>query len=182
MFFCRRGNRVCGRDEGAVKTDEVCGRPLDPFGFGSYLLLGFYRSFFILVYHFVGREFLHDRIPWRFVSACVSRSGVHMRAIPAAAEVAAHARVARCQLGAAADDVAAGADCVRGGFHMDGAFAGADSAGRADGGVLLFARPFAGEKVGCAGKAAGRANADGRASADAPFRLPAIHALPARRE
>ena len=31
MFFCRRGNRVCGRDEGAVKTDEVYGRPLDPF-------------------------------------------------------------------------------------------------------------------------------------------------------
>ena len=59
-----------------MKTDEVYGRPLDPFGFGSYLLLGFYRSFFIFVYHFVGREFLHDRIPWRFVSACVDRKSV----------------------------------------------------------------------------------------------------------
>ena len=24
-------DEVCGRDKGAMKTDEVCGRPLDPF-------------------------------------------------------------------------------------------------------------------------------------------------------
>ena len=29
--LCCRGNRACGRDKGAKKTDEVCGRPLDPF-------------------------------------------------------------------------------------------------------------------------------------------------------
>ena len=26
-----QGFRACGRDKGAMKTDEVCGRPLDPF-------------------------------------------------------------------------------------------------------------------------------------------------------
>ena len=31
-FGCCRGNRACGRDKGAMRTDEVCGRPLDPFG------------------------------------------------------------------------------------------------------------------------------------------------------
>ena len=31
-FFRGRGNRLCGGDKGAMKTDEVCGRPLDPFG------------------------------------------------------------------------------------------------------------------------------------------------------
>ena len=32
LEFCRgRGNRLCGGDEG-MKTDEVCDRPLDPFG------------------------------------------------------------------------------------------------------------------------------------------------------
>ena len=29
----RQGVRLCGGDEGAVKTDEVCDRPLAPFGF-----------------------------------------------------------------------------------------------------------------------------------------------------
>ena len=27
-----QGFRLCGGDKGAMKTDEVCGRPLDPFG------------------------------------------------------------------------------------------------------------------------------------------------------
>jgi len=29
--FALQGFRACGRDKGAMKTDEVCGRPLDPF-------------------------------------------------------------------------------------------------------------------------------------------------------
>ena len=32
-FSCCRGFRLCGGDKGAMKTDEVCDRPLDPFGF-----------------------------------------------------------------------------------------------------------------------------------------------------
>ena len=28
----KQGFRLCGGDEGAMKTDEVCDRPLDPFG------------------------------------------------------------------------------------------------------------------------------------------------------
>ena len=31
-FDCCRGNRLCGGDKGAMETDEVCDRPLDPFG------------------------------------------------------------------------------------------------------------------------------------------------------
>ena len=31
-FYAARGNRLCGGDKGAVKTNEVCDRPLDPFG------------------------------------------------------------------------------------------------------------------------------------------------------
>ena len=34
-FFRGRGNRLCGGGKGAMKTDEVCGRPLDPFGYCS---------------------------------------------------------------------------------------------------------------------------------------------------
>ena len=34
-FFRGRGNRLCGGDKGAMKTDEVCGRPLDHFAFAS---------------------------------------------------------------------------------------------------------------------------------------------------
>ena len=34
-FYCCRGIRVCGRDKGAMKTDEVCARPLDPFGIAA---------------------------------------------------------------------------------------------------------------------------------------------------
>ena len=30
------GNRACGRDKGAMETDEVCGRPLDPFGAATF--------------------------------------------------------------------------------------------------------------------------------------------------
>jgi hypothetical protein len=30
--FVLQGFRACGRDKGAMETDEVCGRPLDPFG------------------------------------------------------------------------------------------------------------------------------------------------------
>ena len=30
-----QGFRLCGGDKGAMKTDEVCGRPLDPFAFAS---------------------------------------------------------------------------------------------------------------------------------------------------
>ena len=33
-----QGFRACGRDKGAMKTDEVCGRPLDPFAFPPMLL------------------------------------------------------------------------------------------------------------------------------------------------
>ena len=31
LFFAMQGFRLCGGEEGAMKTDEVCGRPLDPF-------------------------------------------------------------------------------------------------------------------------------------------------------
>ena len=34
-FFRGRGNRLCGGDQRAMKTDEVCDRPLDPFGYCS---------------------------------------------------------------------------------------------------------------------------------------------------
>jgi hypothetical protein len=34
-IFPGRGNRLCGGGKGAMKTDEVCGRPLDPFGYCS---------------------------------------------------------------------------------------------------------------------------------------------------
>ena len=30
LFFAMQGFRLCGGEE-AMKTDEVCGRPLDPF-------------------------------------------------------------------------------------------------------------------------------------------------------
>ena len=42
-FFCCRGNRRCGGDKGAMETDEVCDRPLDPFGC-TLLLVDLYRS------------------------------------------------------------------------------------------------------------------------------------------
>ena len=32
-----QGVRLCGGDEGAVKTDEVCDRPLDPFGLHTHV-------------------------------------------------------------------------------------------------------------------------------------------------
>ena len=33
-----QGFRAWGRDKGAMKTDEVCGRPLDPFAFPPMFL------------------------------------------------------------------------------------------------------------------------------------------------
>ena len=33
--------RLCGGDKGAMKTDEVCGRPLDPFASGCYYMVVF---------------------------------------------------------------------------------------------------------------------------------------------
>jgi len=32
-----QGFRLCGGDKGAMKTDEVCGRPLDPFAAHTYV-------------------------------------------------------------------------------------------------------------------------------------------------
>ena len=31
LFFAMQGFHLCGGEEGAMKTDEVCDRPLDPF-------------------------------------------------------------------------------------------------------------------------------------------------------
>ena len=31
-FHCCRGNRLCGGDQRAMKTDEVCDRPMETFG------------------------------------------------------------------------------------------------------------------------------------------------------
>ena len=31
-----QGVRLCGGDKGAVKTNEVCDRPLDPFGAAAF--------------------------------------------------------------------------------------------------------------------------------------------------
>ena len=33
-----QGFRACGRDKGAMKTDEVCGHSLDPFAFPPMFL------------------------------------------------------------------------------------------------------------------------------------------------
>ena len=38
-FACRRGFRSCGSDKGAMKTDEVCARPLDSFGLHTFMLV-----------------------------------------------------------------------------------------------------------------------------------------------
>mgnify|MGYP000421671336 CR=1 FL=1 len=37
--FVAGGFRLCGGDKGAMKTDEVCGRPLDPFAFASQVTI-----------------------------------------------------------------------------------------------------------------------------------------------
>ena len=43
-FACCREFRLCGGDKGAMETDEVCGRPLDPFA--AYTpILDLYRKF-----------------------------------------------------------------------------------------------------------------------------------------
>ncbi len=35
-LYCCRGIRLCGGEEGAMKTDEVCGRPLETFGAATF--------------------------------------------------------------------------------------------------------------------------------------------------
>ena len=35
-LYCCRGFRLCGGEEGAMKTDEVCGRPLETFGAATF--------------------------------------------------------------------------------------------------------------------------------------------------
>jgi len=37
LFFAMQGFRLCGGEEGAMKTDEVCGRPLDPFALHTHV-------------------------------------------------------------------------------------------------------------------------------------------------
>ncbi len=37
LFFAMQGFRLCGGEEGAMKTDEVCGRPLDPFAVHTHV-------------------------------------------------------------------------------------------------------------------------------------------------
>jgi len=41
--FGSQGFRLCGGDKGAMETDEVRDRPLDPFGAFTPMLLNFYR-------------------------------------------------------------------------------------------------------------------------------------------
>lgn len=36
LFFAMQGFRLCGGEEGAMKTDEVCARPLHPFGIAAF--------------------------------------------------------------------------------------------------------------------------------------------------
>ena len=48
------GFRLCGGDQRAMKTDEVCDRPLDCFASPSKLV-GFYRKFFPFVYLLAAR-------------------------------------------------------------------------------------------------------------------------------
>ena len=37
--FVAGGLPLCGGDKGAMKIDEVCGRPLDPFAFASQVTI-----------------------------------------------------------------------------------------------------------------------------------------------
>ena len=37
LVFFVAGGRACGCDKGAMETDEVCGRPLDPFAVRSHV-------------------------------------------------------------------------------------------------------------------------------------------------
>ena len=37
LFFAMQGVRLCGGDKGEMKTDEVCGRPLDPFALHTHV-------------------------------------------------------------------------------------------------------------------------------------------------
>ena len=43
LFFAMQGFRLCGGEEGAMKTDEVCGRPLDPFA-AHTTIVDFFRG------------------------------------------------------------------------------------------------------------------------------------------
>mgnify|MGYP004501785021 FL=1 len=38
ILLATQGFRACGRDQRAMKTDEVCGRPLDCFAFALLLV------------------------------------------------------------------------------------------------------------------------------------------------
>ena len=48
-FSRTQGFRLCGGDQRAMETDEVCDRPLETFGAVAPMFLDFYRKFFILV-------------------------------------------------------------------------------------------------------------------------------------
>mgnify|MGYP004475046041 CR=1 FL=1 len=43
-FACCREFRRCGGDQRAMKTDEVCDRPLETFGASPPMFLELYRS------------------------------------------------------------------------------------------------------------------------------------------
>ena len=47
-LYCCRDFRLCGGDKGAMKTDEVCDRPLDPFGVDTPMRLGLYCVSFLV--------------------------------------------------------------------------------------------------------------------------------------
>ena len=44
LFFAMQGFRLCGGEEGAMETDEVCGRPLDPFGLHTPILDFYWKA------------------------------------------------------------------------------------------------------------------------------------------
>ena len=43
LILSCRGFRLCGGDKGAMETDEVCGRPLDPFA-AHTTIVDFFRG------------------------------------------------------------------------------------------------------------------------------------------
>ena len=48
MAFCLQGFRLCGGDQRAMKTGEVCDRPLETFG-STLSYLTFIESFLVCV-------------------------------------------------------------------------------------------------------------------------------------
>lgn len=44
MAFCLQGLRLCGGDQRAMKTGEVCDRPLETFGAVAPMFLDFFRG------------------------------------------------------------------------------------------------------------------------------------------